>query len=252
MGWIYNPAIYHCFYSFFFGSIFFNPCVTANGSWNASMHQHPHCPTECSFLWSAITKLVASPWENVCTFSFPFCKHGQEIYRFSPFNPKSSSGPCIFCLCWHDMVMKGESSRYMLLGVLVDVIGAVASTEKQKIEITYIVTWSRRTDVRNLHNGCEHQNFRTFDNCKCLPSHNHWFEYIYILYIYILNIYILYICILYVYNMYWHRSCRILDTDSDQGRTASRRAGKVEYSPGGYGTQSGTTGGGVTVAYWCF
>ena len=28
---------------------------------------------------------------------------------------------------------------YMLLGVLVDVIGAVASTEKQKIEITYIV-----------------------------------------------------------------------------------------------------------------
>ena len=54
------------------------------------------------------------------------------------------------------MVMKGESSRYMLLGVLVDVIGAVASTEKQKIEITYIVTWSRRTDVRNLHNGCEH------------------------------------------------------------------------------------------------
>lgn len=37
-----------------------------------------------------------------------------------------------------------------------------------------------------------------------------------------------------------------------KGRTASRRAGKVEYSPGGYGTQSGTTGGGVTVAYWCF
>ena len=30
------------------------------------------------------------------------------------------------------------SCRYMLLGVLVDVIGAVASTEKQKIEITFI------------------------------------------------------------------------------------------------------------------
>ena len=44
------------------------------------------------------------------------------------------------------MVMKDDASRYMLLGVLVDVIGAVASTEKQKIEITYIVTWSRSTE----------------------------------------------------------------------------------------------------------
>eukprot|EP00913_Durusdinium_trenchii_P000277 g251.t1 len=35
--------------------------------------------------------------------------------------------------------VRSPGSRYMLLGVLVDVIGAVASTEKQKIEITYIV-----------------------------------------------------------------------------------------------------------------
>lgn len=37
------------------------------------------------------------------------------------------------------MAQVSVTIMYMLLGVLVDVIGAVASTEKQKIEITYIV-----------------------------------------------------------------------------------------------------------------
>ena len=39
---------------------------------------------------------------------------------------------------------------YMLLGVLVDVIGAVASTEKQKIEISYIVGQLREETVESL------------------------------------------------------------------------------------------------------
>ena len=52
---------------------------------------------------------------------------------------------------------------YMLLGVLVDVIGAVASTEKQKIEITYIVgrwvfaayagLWEVASLLKRLHRG---------------------------------------------------------------------------------------------------
>jgi hypothetical protein len=51
----------------------------------------------------------------------------------------------------------------MLLGVLVDVIGAVASTEKQKIEITYIVgrwvfaayagLWEVASLLKRLHRG---------------------------------------------------------------------------------------------------
>jgi len=48
------------------------------------------------------------------------------------------------------MALVSVTIMYMLLGVLVDVIGAVASTEKQKIEITYIVG-QLREELEKMH-----------------------------------------------------------------------------------------------------
>lgn len=54
-------------------------------------------------------------------------------------NSISAGNPGLWPLMVFFMALVSVTIMYMLLGVLVDVIGAVASTEKQKIEISYIV-----------------------------------------------------------------------------------------------------------------
>ncbi|CAK9082572.1 Ion_trans domain-containing protein [Durusdinium trenchii] len=54
-------------------------------------------------------------------------------------NAIAKDNPGLWPIMVFFMALVSVTIMYMLLGVLVDVIGAVASTEKQKIEITYIV-----------------------------------------------------------------------------------------------------------------
>ncbi|CAJ1395536.1 unnamed protein product [Effrenium voratum] len=54
-------------------------------------------------------------------------------------NSITAGNPGLWPLMVFFMALVSVTIMYMLLGVLVDVIGAVASTEKQKIEISYIV-----------------------------------------------------------------------------------------------------------------
>ncbi|CAK9041147.1 Ion_trans domain-containing protein [Durusdinium trenchii] len=54
-------------------------------------------------------------------------------------NSITAGNPGLWPIMVFFMALVSVTIMYMLLGVLVDVIGAVASTEKQKIEITYIV-----------------------------------------------------------------------------------------------------------------
>lgn len=65
-------------------------------------------------------------------------------------NSISAGNPGLWPLMVFFMALVSVTIMYMLLGVLVDVIGAVASTEKQKIEITYIVG-QLREELEKMH-----------------------------------------------------------------------------------------------------
>ena len=85
------------------------------------------------------TSFFASVPESMNTLLLPavFGANAEVINAVSNGNPELWPIMVLF------MALVSVTIMYMLLGVLVDVIGAVASSEKQKIEMTYIVSQLR-------------------------------------------------------------------------------------------------------------
>eukprot|EP00931_Biecheleriopsis_adriatica_P034090 TRINITY_DN19727_c0_g1_i2.p1 TRINITY_DN19727_c0_g1~~TRINITY_DN19727_c0_g1_i2.p1 ORF type:complete len:903 (-),score=185.46 TRINITY_DN19727_c0_g1_i2:68-2731(-) len=84
---------------------------------------------------SAGTKYFSTVPEGMNTLFL----HGVLSGQAEMINEITSGQPWLWPIVIFLMMLVAVTIMYMLLGVLVDVIGAVASSEKQKIEVSYIV-----------------------------------------------------------------------------------------------------------------